>query len=675
MPRRRGLLAQLVRKRAHAAAAGTNGGRRVPHLASAVVGNGEVLATLSARAELERIFWPNIDWGQHLGELRLGLASGGRTRWLDEPPFTHEQRYLDDANVVETRIRSPRLAATVTDFVDPDAPVLFREIRVGADGTRLVVYVRPEIDESARYGSVYVDRPTGALVFYRRGRALAVGIAPRPEARAGRVEPGAESDVFADALDGQLASRTVEYGSVDGALSVEVHGDACCAVAFGASPEEATSRLAAALEEGAARALARRCSHDLRMLARAHEPAIDAPDLRRLYRRSLLTFDLVTDRGSGAVIAAPEMDGEFRRSGGYGFVWGRDMAFSVLAFLAVGRDDLARHALAWLARAQSAEGLWLHRHCADGSLAPSWGLHQIDETGSALFAFEAAWRELGDTSLDGRLWPAARKAADFLAGFRDPETGLPRPSVDLWEERLGEHAYSAAAVCAGLRAAGDMARRHDPPRAFVYDGAAAEIAAALERELWDDTAQRYRRAVRVGQPVGGASQLRYPDEIAASVLATTGSRSGVDLTLDASLIGLAWPYGAVPTAGPRMLRTMEALRERLALPDGGIRRYEADVYAGGNGWILTTVWLGLWSRQIGDESGHLRSVEYALARQTPVGLLPEQAARDGRPAWVVPLTWSHAMFVLAARPDLRIVEDYARGGADVPAAAPGWAAG
>ena len=28
-------------------------------------------------------------------------------------------------------------------------------------------------------------------------------------------------------------------------------------------------------------------------------------------------------------------------------------------------------------------------------------------------------------------------------------------------------------------------------------------------------------------------------------------------------------------------------------------------------------------------------------------LLPEQVSRDdGRPAWVIPLTWSHAMFVL-----------------------------
>ena len=35
--------------------------------------------------------------------------------------------------------------------------------------------------------------------------------------------------------------------------------------------------------------------------------------------------------GAGAVIAAPELDPEFEHSGGYGFVWGRDLAFIVLA--------------------------------------------------------------------------------------------------------------------------------------------------------------------------------------------------------------------------------------------------------------------------------------------------------------------------------------------------------
>ncbi len=73
--------------------------------------------------------------------------------------------------------------------------------------------------------------------------------------------------------------------------------------------------------------------------------------------------------------------------------------------------------------------------------------------------------------------------------------------------------------------------------------------------------------------------------------------------------------------------------------------------------LIATLWLGLYYRQVGDEDGARRCVEYTLARQTELGLLPEQVTLDGRPAWVLPLAWSHAMLLLAAGPELAIVRD------------------
>ncbi|MFL5954423.1 MAG: glycoside hydrolase family 15 protein [Gaiellaceae bacterium] len=630
----------------------------MPHLPSAIAGNGEVLVTLSARAEVERLFWPHVDWGQHLGELRLGIVSSGETQWLDEFPFEHQQRYLEDAAVVETTAVSAEVKVTITDFVLHDAPVLARSIEAGVDPRRIVVYIRPEIDESSRYGGAYVDGATGHLVFYRRGTAIAVGLNVPSAARTGRLEPGAASPALEDARRGELGRGNVEYGSVDGAVTADFTGCVSCLVAFGRSPAEALSALSAGIASVNSDALGERLAHDRRVVESAREPVIERPGLARLYRRSLLVFETLADRRTGGVIAAPEMDGDFRRSGGYGFVWGRDMAFSILAFLAAGRSDLATRALLWLVKAQSPEGLWLHRHWTDGSLAPSWGLHQIDETGSALFAFEAAWRELEDPLLDAELWPSARAAADFLVAFRDPDTGLTRPSVDLWEERHGRHAYSAAAVCGGLRAAAAIASRHDPERRVVYAAAAAELAGSIESALWDDESASYLRSARGSSSEPEIAALRYPADVAVS--ASSGAGSGLDRTPDASLLGLSWPFNVVRASSPRMMRTVEALRARLLLPDGGLRRYDGDTYAGGNAWILTTLWLGLWSRQAGDDVAFGRSLDYAIRRRTAVGLLPEQSGPDGTP-WVVPLTWSHAMLVLAARPELRLVADFARG--------------
>ena len=47
--------------------------------------------------------------------------------------------------------------------------------------------------------------------------------------------------------------------------------------------------------------------------------------------------------------------------------------------------------------------------------------------------------------------------ANFMCDYRDPHTGLPKPSFDLWEERHGIHAFTVGAVWAGLEAAARFA--------------------------------------------------------------------------------------------------------------------------------------------------------------------------------------------------------------------------
>lgn len=536
---------------------------------------------MSARGHVERLFWPSLDRGSHLGELSFGLDFDSA-----------EQSYLHDANVLLTRAGDVELV----DLVHELEPVFVRRIRANGESGPLVVSCRPELDgvKGGLAGSADGNR----VVFYRRDVALALGAV------------GAEA--FATAL-----------GETEGGISLPFDGDAVVVLAFGASSREAVARLDAALQQDFDALVTSRVRHDAARLARAARPAVAAADVAALYRRSLLALELLSDRDTGAVIAAPELDPEFEHSGGYGFVWGRDLAFIVLAFLAAGRDDLARRALRWLPTAQEPEGLWLQRHWTDGSLAPSWCRHQLDETGAILFAYEAAWRQLRDKALDADLWPSAKRAAEFLLGTIEGD-GLPVATADLWEEREGRHAFTAAAVYGGLRAAAAMSRRHEQALAGGYEAAAELVRAAIERELWSDFHGRYLRSL-------------------------------ADPTLDVSLLGLAWPFAAVDTGGERMRSTIAALQAELGCDAGSLRRYAGDTYAGGNRWVLAALWLGLWHRQVGEAAGLERALEYALSAQTKLGLLPEQVTENGDPAWVVPLAWSHAMLLLAARPELSLV--------------------
>jgi glucoamylase len=559
---------------------------------AAVLGNGSLLVTLSDRSGVEGLFWPNLDRGPHLGELRLGLELDGELHWLDDGPGVWEQSYLLDANVLLTRAADVELV----DLVHEREPVLLRSVTSAGANARLVVRCRPELDGVTRSLAASVEG--NRVVFYRRDVALAIG-----------------------ALGGDPFSTGL--GGTEGGVACPLPGTAVVACAFGSSAREAVARLDAALQQDFKSLVESRRRYDSGRLSSAQRPSVENPGVSALYRRTLLVLDLLTDRRTGAVIAAPELDPEFARSGGYGFVWGRDLAFIVLAFLAAGRDESAEHALRWLPHAQEPEGLWLQRHWTDGSLAPSWCKHQLDETGAIVFAYEAAWRTLRNEDLDAALWPSARRAAGFMLGTIE-EDGIPCATADLWEEREGRHAFTAAAIHGGLCAAASMARRHESQLADTYDGAAEQIREAIEQELWSEFHGRYLRSI--GDP-----------------------------TLDVSLLGLAWPFAAVDPAGERMRATVAALEAELGCPAGSLTRYAGDTYAGGNKWVLAALWLGLWHRQVGNQAGHERSLDYAVSAQTNLGLLPEQVTDDGEPAWVVPLAWSHAMLLLAARPELELV--------------------
>jgi GH15 family glucan-1,4-alpha-glucosidase len=624
-------------------------GRRFAYRPAAILGNGSLLATVSGRGEIERLFWPNVDHGQHLGELRLGLELEDSVYWLDEEPFEWQQSYAAGGSALSTRAQLGELVVDVTDLVTPAEPVLARGVRCSQEA-RLLVRGMPSLDGDPRNVAGYVDPASGALVFYERGVALALTlVAPAADAILREGNGG-------DATDDMVVHRAPVEGLHSGAIG----GDAVALVlaAFGATPAEAIARLSRPAAVGFDVLESERLAYDRESVALAEPATADCEGVTELYGRSLLVLEQLTDRQTGATIAAPEFDPDFAQSGGYGFVWPRDLAYNVLSLLAAGRGDLAVPALRWLARQQAPEGLWLQRYWTDGSLAPSWGLHQLDETGVVVFAYEAAWEALGDAALDRELWPSARAAGDFLLDFLDDETGLPLPSVDLWEQSDGQHAYSAAATYGGLAACAAMAGRHEPAVAARYRDASERVRAGIEDWLWSEQHGRYLRSRLVGRPdeLGERPppiferRLRYPTRTVRSV-------DREDARVDSSLLGLSWPFRAIEPGSPRMRATIAAVERELQLPDGGVLRHEDDDYAGGNPWLISSLWLGLAQRQAGDEAGWTRALEYALARQTPLGLLPEQVTREGEPAWVVPLGWSHAMLVLAARPELRLVRD------------------
>ena len=373
-------------------------------------------------------------------------------------------------------------------------------------------------------------------------------------------------------------------------------------------------------------------------------------------------LEQLADRATGGIVAAPEMDEAFVESGGYGFVWPRDLAYVVLGLLAVRCDDAAAAALRWLARVQAPEGLWLHRYWTTGKLLRRGGSTR-STTGVALLVAEAAFREIGDEELDRELWPTVRRAAELLVSFVDPATGLPRASTDLWEQHDGQHAYSTAAVAGGLCAASLTAARHEPGLGRRYVGAADRVVEALDAHLWDDELGRYRRAVNVarrdgaGGPAGVAFEhgLPYPNRRVAGV-------DPVDGRLDCALLGLAWPFGPLGLPAERVRATVDAV-------EAASRRRREDCAA--TRATPTAVGTSGRSRRCGSASPAARSATARRARGARARRRPPNRARPApgagprrrRPRVGRPLGWAHSMLLVAARPELELIRTRQEDGA------------
>lgn len=635
-----------------------------PHLIDAVAGNGRLLASLGSTGRLYRLWWPHIDAPQHVDEIRTGLkldhAENG-TVWFDDAAggWRHEIAYEPRTNVVLTRADHPAfpLAVEQRDYAVPGEELFVREYRIdnrsdAPQSFTFIWYSSLRIAESELYNTTLFDEGGDALVHYRQRHWFAVG----SERECAGYQCGGAAR--AQAEHAWLGGNGIDMRP-DGALVWRFErlapGASCTLpvyLAAGSSRTEALGVLARAKSRPAADWLRQTTDYWHRYLQEAvPAPAGAGEDIADAYERSLLTFGLMADERTGSLLAAPEVDEQFSRCGGYAYCWGRDAAFITTALNRAGLTAVSERFYDWTLSAQEPDGSWQQRHYHDGSLAPSWGL-QIDEGASVVWGMWQLYAQTGDRAFAARMWPAVSAGAAFLERFIDAETGLPLPSMDLWEERQAEHTYSAAAVCGGLRAAASFAElMGEAGLAGRWSAAADSVAAAIEARCWNEDAGSFYRGLRL--KVDGDTYAHA----AAQGLEASASRTAkgyehyelrYDPIVDISLLGVSEPFAVLPAEHPYMRRTADTIERRLLVEGvGGIKRYENDGYIGGNPWILTTLWLAQYRVRSGQPDEAAKLLRWAARHRTTAGLLPEQVDRStGEPAWIVPLTWSHAMFVL-----------------------------
>ena len=665
------------------------------------VGNGRMLVTFDNRYQVRDVYFPHVGQENHAGAgpCRFGVycdvpgAKGHQLAWTSDAGWNIRQRYLRDTLTTSVSLdhRELKLSLYCNDTVDFHRNILVRKIKVrnAADYERAVQIVHHQDFNmfGAKIGdTAYYDPELRSIVHYRGKRYLLVSFWANGEQRIDEYATGTSGfhgaeGTWRDAEDGHLQGNPIAQGSVDSTiahhLTIPPDGEKTLYMVLvaGHSRDELLELHKWLMKMGPQGVLDRTSSYWRLWVGGTNINFGNLPTkVVELFKRSLLVLRTQIDNG-GAIVAANDSDiMQFSRDT-YSYVWPRDGALVANALDMAGFPDIARWFYKYCSDVLTEEGYFYHKYNPDGSPASSWHPWvlkgnrampiQEDETALVVWALWRHYFRYRDIEFIRPLWvDIVQKAADFMVRYRDPRTGLPLPSYDLWEERWGVHAFTVATVYGGLKAAHNFAVCFgDREKAEVYAKAAEEVKAGAARYLYSERLGRFvRRLVSLDVPKppdNGSYEERDP--------LTTESRTEdlfeVDETVDASLFAI-YKFHLFEADDPRVQSTMTAVQQKLWVKTsvGGVARYENDYYhrisddiarIPGNPWFICTLWLADYFIARANTSDQLKQAlpifEWAANHALESGVLAEQVNPfTNEPLSVSPLTWSHATVVSTA---------------------------
>lgn len=204
------------------------------------------------------------------------------------------------------------------------------------------------------------------------------------------------------------------------------------------------------------------------------------------------------------------------------------------------------------------------------------------------------------------------------------------PSYDLWEEYEGVTLYSMASIFSSYHA---MIKIYKNVKT-VFENNRLKIEAmnkkikALEQGMFD---------------IKEYCLQNFYDETKKAYV-----RNGDDKKMDISILGAITPFEMFSPKEKNIENTIERINMTLRTYTGGYIRYEEDGYMGGyNPWPIANLWMACYNLEIGENKKALENFEFVTKSCSEHGFLGEQVNNEAmKPAWIIGLTWSHAMYII-----------------------------
>ena len=631
-----------------------------------VLSNGELHVGLNKFGLVHDFYFPYVGFENHAAGANLrhkvGVFVDGAVSWLDDDPeWTFRFEYPHTALIGHTRASHEKLGIILEfdDAVDSDMSVFMRNVHVvnlGNTAREIKLFMHQAFaigDSRSNTDTAQYLPDSNAILHYRGRRALVISgeynKQPFDQFTIGLFGIENHEGSFKDAEDGILSRNNVEHGRVDSIIGFTLQVAAQSServhywVSAGMSTREALYMHKQLQDDGLDSRIHTTAAWWHTWLTPALNRIESVPkQYRELFLHSLMIMKSQIDK-RGAVIASTDSTMLNYSRDAYAYSWPRDGGFALWPLIRLGYTDEPYRFFEFCHRGMHPNGYLMHKYRADGALGSSWHPYvhgdtvappiQEDETAIVVFMFAQYYAMHPEAGLLKDFYSSMIvPMATFLTEFVDKDSGLPKPSYDLWEQDFMTTTYSTSVTYAGLLAAADLAAvSGDNAHEVQWRTAAEDIQKAARTHLFNtDRGVFYKGA-------------RWENE-----------KPVFDATLDNSSIFGAFLFGLFAPDSPEMAQSIHTMTECFAVSNSqpGLPRYEDDDYRRsddsitGNYWPIMSLWHAQYMLENGNTDGAHAVLDFVKAHSLSTGMISEQINPiDGDDIAPAPLTWSHAEFV------------------------------
>ncbi len=435
-----------------------------------IVGNGRITASFSKTGELLRLFYGSVDYKQFIEQFDVGVkVNDSAMIYLhNDINNLYDQKYIKDTNILQTEILNTyfNLQIIQTDFVPISENILVRNYRFINQSNidlkvNLLAYSKVLTNINNDTCGFFKD---DCLIQYNHDYSFCIFAKEKPLSYQ-------INNVQANIMEGIIGGKDYIGMSSDSAISYDLQTIK--------SGEEVNLNLYIYINDNKEKCLLNELDTEINRIRKIDivkefedtkkywrkyikdydklnlEKSDTDERIKKIYKRSILLFALLTNNETGGISAGMEVDEDKTKCGRYSYCWTRDAVFVTRAMDILGmKTEVEKFYNIFCKITQSKSGRWQQRFYTDGRLAPCWG-YQIDETASVVFGVYEHYKKYKDKTFLKNNLKMCENAINYLQKYVNDvmsEKGKFLPSYDLWEEYEGVSLYSMASIFSSFHA-------------------------------------------------------------------------------------------------------------------------------------------------------------------------------------------------------------------------------